>query len=75
MERFEGFKAEKAAMSEQLPVDAYVCKIVGAREAKYQWGSVLVVAFDIAEGAFKGFYDTQFKTAPLTARSGKAHTV
>lgn len=72
MERFNGFKAEKAiATAEQLPVDAYVCKIIGAKEEKYQWGSVLVIAFDIAEGAYKNFYDTQFKNSTVENKKWK----
>ena len=46
---------------EPLPKAAYVVRIMSAKLAKTQSGSVqLVIAFDIAEGEYKDFYKGQF---------------
>ena len=51
----------KSNTFEQLPKDAYVVKIMGAKEDTWPSGDkVLKIAFDIAEGKYKGFYQTQF---------------
>lgn len=46
----------------QLPKGAYVIKIVGAKEVENRSGSGshLDIAFDIAEGEYKGMYQMQF---------------
>lgn len=54
-------KSKRRVAREQLPKDAYVIKILGAKEEKWPSGdSVVRIAFDIAEGEYKGFYQTQF---------------
>ena len=46
---------------EQLPKDAYVIKIMGAKEDTWPSGDkVLKIAFDITEGKYAGFYQTAF---------------
>ena len=46
---------------EMLPKDAYVVKIKNAKEEKWPSGdSVIRIAFDIAEGKYKDFYQKQF---------------
>jgi hypothetical protein len=57
---YTGMKAEKAVSNTPLPAGGYVAKIVGARVEEYGWGSVVVVAFDIEEGDYKGFFKKQF---------------
>ena len=71
MEKFTGFKAEKATFTEQLPAGGYIAKICGAREEKYDWGSVLVIAFDIAEGEYKDFFTKQFKESTVENKKFK----
>jgi hypothetical protein len=45
----------------------YVCKIKGARLEKTKSGAdVMVLAFDIAEGEYTGYYDKQFKARRAT---------
>lgn len=61
MKAFNGYKAEKAATREQLPVGGYVAKILDAEEVTYTWGSVLVVSFDIAEGERAGFWEHDYR--------------
>ena len=46
---------------EQLPKDAYVIKIMGAKEDTWGDGSKNIrIAFDIAEGKYAHFYQNQF---------------
>lgn len=45
---------------EKLPVGGYVLKIIKTKVEKYDWGQVLVLAFDIAEGDYAGFYQKNF---------------
>lgn len=61
MQKFEGFKAERSAAREQLPVGGYVAKIMGAKEETYSWGNVLVISFDIAEGQYKDFFANDYR--------------
>lgn len=65
MKAFNGYdEAKKAAESkatEKLPKGAYVCKVIEVRKESGDYGERLVLAFDIDEGDFKGFFDKQFK--------------
>lgn len=61
MKPYTGFDRNNVIKnSEQLPVGAYVCKIISAKEVFYSWGSQLAIAFDIAEGEFAGYYQRKF---------------
>ena len=55
-------KSKRKKSFEQLPKGAYVVKIVGAREEKNRNndGRHLTIAFDIAEGDYKGYWDNRF---------------
>lgn len=64
IKNYEGQKAEKTVSVNHLPAGGYVAKIVSAKVEDYQWGSVVVVAFDIAEGDFKSFFKKQFDDNP-----------
>lgn len=44
----------------QLPLDAYVCKIIKATVQGSEYGEQLCIGFDIAEGAYAGFYKKEF---------------
>ena len=47
--KFENFKAKKSGGSREiLPTGGYVCKILKAEVQTFQWGSKLVIFFDIA---------------------------
>jgi hypothetical protein len=46
--------------SEQLPRGGYVCKIIGAKPQDSQYGQSIKIAFDIAEGEYKDFYQKKF---------------
>lgn len=48
------------AVTERLPIGGYVLKINQVRLESYDWGAVIVMAFDIAEGEQKGFFKKQY---------------
>lgn len=56
-------KTKRKKTFETLPKDAYVVKIMNAKEVenKNSSGRHLAIAFDIAEGDYKGFYMQQFE--------------
>ena len=60
IKQYTGMKAEKAVSGEPLPKGGYVAKIVGAKVEEYSWGSVLVIALDVAEGDHAGFFRKQY---------------
>ena len=46
----------------KLPVGAYVCKVRKAAVQGGDYGEQLCLLFDIVEGEFKGFFDSDFKS-------------
>ena len=61
MKKWNGYDTvEVFGQKRRLPVGNYVCKILGAEEKEYGWGSVLLISFDIAEGEYKNFYKEQY---------------
>ena len=62
MKPFNGFEAKKSGGSrEKLPAGGYVAKILNAEEVNYDWGSVLLISFDIVDGEYKDFFKTDYK--------------
>lgn len=57
--------------SQRLPAGGYVVKIISVREENYSWGDVIVLAFDIDEGEYKGFFKSQFENMPVEYRKWK----
>ena len=58
---YKGQKAERSTGGNTpLPAGGYVAKIISAKLEEYSWGSVVVVAFDIAEGDHANFFKNQF---------------
>ena len=53
-------KSKRRTSFKQLPKGAYVIKILGAKEEEGNYGPQVTIAFDIAEGEYKGFYQNQF---------------
>lgn len=54
-------KTNRKKSFQQLPKDAYVVVIKDARKDRWPSGDeVIRIAFDIAEGDYKGFYQNQF---------------
>ena len=64
MKAFNGYdeakKEAQASASAKLPAGAYVCKVQDVRLEEFDWGSRLIIAYDITEGEFKGFFKKQF---------------
>lgn len=58
---YNGFKPERTTARETLPAGGYVAKIMDATVISYDWGDVLKVDFDIAEGEYKGFFATDYR--------------
>ena len=58
---YNGFKPERTSTRETLPAGGYVAKIMDATVINYDWGDVLKVDFDIAEGEYKGFFATDYR--------------
>lgn len=61
MKKFTSYdKVEAYKDVEKLPVGGYVCKILNAEEVEYDWGNVLAISFDIAEGEYKDYYKNNY---------------
>ena len=45
---------------EQLPRGGYVCKIIGAKVQENEYGQSIKIAFDIAEGEHKDFFQKKY---------------
>ena len=58
---YNGFKPERTTARETLPAGGYVAKIMDATVISYDWGDVLKVDFDIAEGEYKGFFANDYR--------------
>lgn len=64
MKPYNGYKAERRSVRVPLPAGGYVAKILEAKEIGYDWGSVLQLSFDIAEGEHKDFWAKDYKSNP-----------
>lgn len=60
MKAYDGFSAKKDLGSGRIPAGNYVGVIKSAKCERNDWGEYLVLAFDISEGDYKGFFQTQF---------------
>lgn len=76
--KFGGYeKAKEAARyqgSEQLPIGAYVCVILGAKYFENPNGDRIEIQFDIAEGDQKDFFQKQFNANPNEDKKYKGRT-
>lgn len=61
MRAYTGFESKKSAGREILPAGGYVAKIMNAEEVTYDWGSVLLISFDIAEGDYREFFTKDYR--------------
>ena len=63
MKKFNGFEAKKAGGSREiLPAGGYVCDIVSAKEESTNWGDRLVLAIDVCEGEYAGFFKRDYQS-------------
>jgi hypothetical protein len=61
MKPFNGYEAKRTSTREQLPIGGYIARILNAEEVTYSWGSVLLISFDVAEGAYKDFFKKDYE--------------
>jgi hypothetical protein len=62
MKPVKGYEEAKAMGEgqERLPVDGYIVKILNVEEVNYEWGSVIVLSYDIVEGEYAGYYKKNY---------------
>ena len=62
MKAFNGLEIKKSVgASAPLPAGGYVAKILNAKVEEYNWGEVLVISFDVADGEYKDFFSKQYR--------------
>lgn len=66
MKAYDGYKATKnyGDGAGSIPAGNYVGQIKSAKVDEFNWGAQLVIAFDITEGDYKGFFQKQFDNSP-----------
>ena len=60
MKKFD-VEIKRSVSNDPLPAGGYVAEILNAKVEKYNWGDVLIISFDIAEGDFKDFFANQYR--------------
>lgn len=64
MKQFNGYEEAKKEASYQgtqkIPTGAYVCKVSNVRYEETDYGDRIIVAFDVVEGEYKGFFKKQY---------------
>lgn len=62
MKKLEGYeKAQAYSDTERLPIGGYVLKIMDVKYQTNDWGDVILLSFDIAEGDQKDFFASNYK--------------
>lgn len=62
MKKLNGYeKAQAYSDTERLPVGGYVLKIMDVKYQENDWGDVILLSFDIAEGEQKDFFSANYK--------------
>ena len=60
--KFSGYEAKKSGGAREiLPAGGYVAKIISAKVEAGNYGEKLIVAFDIDEGDYRGFFKRDFE--------------
>lgn len=62
MKQYSNFEAKKSTGREIIPAGAYIAKILAAKEMNYDWGTVVLISFDITEGQYKDFFAKDYKS-------------
>lgn len=74
MREFKGFDRKDIYKEvPRLPTGGYVLEILGVKEQVNDWGSVLVISFDIADGEYKGFYANNYKAQQTEDKKWKGN--
>lgn len=62
MKKLNGYESAQAySDTERLPVGGYVLKIMDVKYQENDWGDVILLSFDIAEGEHKDFFAANYK--------------
>lgn len=63
MKKYNGYEQAEAFTGEyeKLEPGGYVCKILKVQAEEKDYGTLLRIAFDIAEGEYEGYYKRQFE--------------
>lgn len=62
MKKLNGYESAQAySDTERLPVGGYVLKIMDVKYQTNDWGDVILLSFDIAEGEQKDFFSANWK--------------
>lgn len=62
MKQYQGFSREDVIRgSERLPAGGYVLKIMDVKYQENDWGEVIVLSFDIAEGEQKDYFSNNYR--------------
>lgn len=64
IKQYNGAKAQRRAAREILPAGGYVARIKEAKVQNYDFGDMLVISFDIAEGPYAGFFKRDYTQNP-----------
>ena len=60
IKKYNDFEAKVTTSREIIPAGGYVASIISAKVESTEWGDKLIVAFDIAEGDYRGFFKKDF---------------
>lgn len=63
MKLFKGYSAERSYGEERIPAGNYIGEIKNAKVEQTQYGDFLVIAFDITEGEFAGYFQEKYDRA------------
>ena len=62
MKKLNGYEAAQVySEQERLPAGGYVLKILDVKYQENNWGDVILLSFDIAEGEYKDFYAANYR--------------
>lgn len=73
MKSFDVDIKKSAGAYEPLPAGGYVAKILNAEVVQYNWGSALVVSFDVAEGEYRSFFANQYRESTSEDKKWKGN--
>lgn len=72
MREFESYKTVTTLSDvEKLPTGGYIIGILAAEEINYDWGDVLEIKFDIADGEYKNYFTNQYKNSQFEDKKYK----
>lgn len=62
MKPLRGYEQAKVySENERLPIGGYILKILDVKMQENDWGNVIILSFDIAEGEQKDFFRENYK--------------